>query len=582
MRKKFKLFFLFLAVLTMVFVLSPSVLEASGDGKLIEKYEELMNQKKQEKIEETDRVPTAIPPDSYEIDDDMGQAMSIDVNGASQSHNFHDESDIDWIKFPATAGDVISIETFDLGGSGDTAITLYNALGEEIEYNDDKYMLVSWQGDWDFSSRIIYVVNITGTYYVKIEPWSSWNTGYGSEYKVKVETVTLRTLTVNIKDEDTSSFIESPCEVILVEKIGSGFYLPSPNGWDWEDFCGYHFTDTGGTPFTVLDGGEYYIYVNYQGNDWLGNEYADEFYNNKADSSLADKITITGDTTIDILLGEGYFIKGYVKKESGEVLLNAWCDLFDAGGFYIGWWYTSKYDPQPGQFSFHILPSNYRLSADRAGYYWQFYDNKSMYETADVISVTNSDVNVDVILAPNPDFTDVPPSHWAYDYIEQIYDYGIVSGYGDGTYGPSNPLKRSQFTKIIVESMLSWGIIDSIDTYEPGTFSDVSSSYWAADYIMTAYNHGVVSGKGDGRFDPTGLARRSHIVKMVIEAFDILIIPYEPGTFSDVSPSYWAADYIMTAKENEIVSGYTEDNTFRPENNATRAQIAKVICNVLD
>jgi len=178
-------------------------------------------------------------------------------------------------------------------------------------------------------------------------------------------------------------------------------------------------------------------------------------------------------------------------------------------------------------------------------------------------------------------FLDVPSTHWAHDYIWFLAFNGIVSGYGDGTYGPENPLKRSQFTKIIVESMLNQGIISSIDDYIPGTFPDVDSSHWAADYIMTAFNNGVISEKGDGTFDPEGLARRSHIVKMVIEAFDIPIISYIPGTFTDVSSSYWAADYIMTAKENEIVSGYTEDNTFRPENNATRAQIAKIIYNSL-
>jgi len=577
MRKKFKLFFVFLAVLAVVFTLSPGVLEASGDRKLIEKYEELKKQKRQERVKETDRVPTAISADSYEPDDTMGEASTITVDGDFQSHNFHNESDIDWIKFSATAGDVISIETFDLGEYGDTVITLYNALEEEIEYNDDKYACVSWIWNCNLivSSRIIYEVEASGDYYVKIEPWSDWYTGDGSEYKVKVENVTLRNLTVNIKDENTGNFIESWCGVSLAEKKEFAFYEPYFPG-----FYGYKSTSDGIAEFKVIDGEQYYLYVNYLGDDYLGNEYASEFYNNRADSSLADTIVLSSDTSVDILLGEGYFIKGYVKKGSGEVLFSANLELYDLGGFYRSWWYTSRNDTPPGEFSFHILPSGYRLVAWRAGYYSQFYDNKSSYETADVINVTSSDVNIDVILSPNPLFTDVSPSHWAYDFIEQIKYYGIVSGYGDGTYGPENNLKRSQFTKIIVESMLKWEIIDSIDTYVPGTFTDVDSSYWAADYIMTAYNHGVVSGKGDGTFDPEGLARRSHIVKMVVEAFNIPIVPYVPGTFTDVDSSYWAADYIMTAKENDIISGYIEDNTFRPENNATRAQIAKIIYNV--
>jgi hypothetical protein len=48
-------------------------------------------------------------------------------------------------------------------------------------------------------------------------------------------------------------------------------------------------------------------------------------------------------------------------------------------------------------------------------------------------------------------------------------------------------------------------------------------------------------------------------------------------TFTDVPPGSAFYEYIETAVCHGIISGYA-DNTFRPNNNAIRAQIAKIVC----
>ena len=46
-------------------------------------------------------------------------------------------------------------------------------------------------------------------------------------------------------------------------------------------------------------------------------------------------------------------------------------------------------------------------------------------------------------------FSDVKKSHWAHDYVENLKGQNIVGGYPDGTFRPSNLLKRSHAAKMI-------------------------------------------------------------------------------------------------------------------------------------
>ncbi len=53
----------------------------------------------------------------------------------------------------------------------------------------------------------------------------------------------------------------------------------------------------------------------------------------------------------------------------------------------------------------------------------------------------------------NPSFTDVPPSYWAYAYVETAVSWRVISGYGDGRFGPDDPSTRAQLSRIIYKSM---------------------------------------------------------------------------------------------------------------------------------
>jgi hypothetical protein len=109
-------------------------------------------------------------------------------------------------------------------------------------------------------------------------------------------------------------------------------------------------------------------------------------------------------------------------------------------------------------------------------------------------------------------FSDVPPSHPFYCYIETAFAHGIISGYSDGTFRPFNNVTRGQLSKIVV---LAEGWANSCTTQH---FSDVPPSHPFFCYVETAFAHGIISGYADGTFRPENSATRGQISKIVYQA----------------------------------------------------------------
>lgn len=107
-------------------------------------------------------------------------------------------------------------------------------------------------------------------------------------------------------------------------------------------------------------------------------------------------------------------------------------------------------------------------------------------------------------------FSDVPPDHWAYPFITTLARRGVVSGYGDGTYGPEDVVTRGQLSKLVV---LTAGL--PLATDGGPHFSDVPVGDPFYPYIETLLHHGIVRGHGDGAFRPAEAATRGQAAIML-------------------------------------------------------------------
>ncbi len=115
-----------------------------------------------------------------------------------------------------------------------------------------------------------------------------------------------------------------------------------------------------------------------------------------------------------------------------------------------------------------------------------------------------------------PTFPDVPPSYWAYQYIESAHAAGIISGYADGYFRPDYPVTRAQ-ASVMIQNIKQYTV------YSPPnpTFSDVPPDYFAYSAIETLNHAMVVKGYGDGTFRPYLDIRRDELCGITYKAIQI-------------------------------------------------------------
>ena len=115
------------------------------------------------------------------------------------------------------------------------------------------------------------------------------------------------------------------------------------------------------------------------------------------------------------------------------------------------------------------------------------------------------------------DFTDVPASHWATGYINAASQNGLIKGYGDGNFGPEDPVKYEEAVTMLIRAL----------GYEPLA---VSKGGYPQGYITVASQYGLLAGvtgtQGAG-------APRAVVAVMTYNALDIPVVE-QTGFGTDV------------------------------------------------
>ncbi|WP_079478029.1 N-acetylmuramoyl-L-alanine amidase [Halobacillus salinus] len=107
------------------------------------------------------------------------------------------------------------------------------------------------------------------------------------------------------------------------------------------------------------------------------------------------------------------------------------------------------------------------------------------------------------------------------------------------------------------------------------SLSDVPDAY--ADEVEYLIDQGIVTGYTDNTFKPKNKVTRKEAATMIGKALD-LNGTKRSTSFPDVSKSLYASGYIQSAYEKGVISGYP-DNTYKPDNNMTRGEMAYLIVN---
>ena len=174
-------------------------------------------------------------------------------------------------------------------------------------------------------------------------------------------------------------------------------------------------------------------------------------------------------------------------------------------------------------------------------------------------------------------FPDVPVDAWYAEPVRYLARVGIIGGKEDGKFHPEAQITRAEFLKLL--AMASGK--DLTSQRLGGSFSDVPENAWYTKYVYWGVREKIINGVGDGCFAPDSPITRQQIAVILWRynknALGKIMPRYQKTYFKDASAvSSWAKKEVEAVEGAGIIRGYS-DRTFRPQNNASRAEAAQIL-----
>lgn len=198
-------------------------------------------------------------------------------------------------------------------------------------------------------------------------------------------------------------------------------------------------------------------------------------------------------------------------------------------------------------------------------------------------TTTTQRTTTTTVPAPPVTFTDVDPaSPYAAD-IATLYEQGVVSGFGDGSFGPDRPVTRQQFAKMIVLAlgyevlpMTPCGFRDVDDQLDP------NDPRYPAAYIAACADAGITLGKTADTFGPYEFISRAQLATMVARA---AAVPACPPGYETLFARFDTTHYPWAARADaagllEGLPGMGASYDFWE--NATRAEVCVLLANLME
>lgn len=162
-------------------------------------------------------------------------------------------------------------------------------------------------------------------------------------------------------------------------------------------------------------------------------------------------------------------------------------------------------------------------------------------------------------------------NHWAKDPVDRWSGYGVIQGY-ENLFRPNDSITRGEVAVILDRVMAYWEKAEN-------TFSDLDTNFYT-DAILRANAAGVMQGDGDNIYPKDPISREEAAV-MIGRALGVKEST-TASTFSDNSAvSSWAAGFISAMQQKGYIQGDGENTQFRPKDNITRAELVKMLDNIV-
>lgn len=166
------------------------------------------------------------------------------------------------------------------------------------------------------------------------------------------------------------------------------------------------------------------------------------------------------------------------------------------------------------------------------------------------------------------------PDAWAKAEVEEAIAAGLVPASLQSGY--KQKITRADFAKIIIKllEVQTGQTIDEILADNEVSLSDNPFTDTSVKEVIAANLMGIVNGKGNGKFDPSGSITRQEAAVMLTNTAEVLgydVLTDASKFADDSSIASWAKTSVDFVSMFEIMNG-TGNNTFSPKGTYTRQQ----------
>ena len=116
------------------------------------------------------------------------------------------------------------------------------------------------------------------------------------------------------------------------------------------------------------------------------------------------------------------------------------------------------------------------------------------------------------LVSTSLEYDDVKPEDWYGEAVRWADDAGVVTGYGNGKFGPNDPITREQMAAMLWRYAGSPKVDGSLSSFVDGA----QTSSWAQPAMIWAVEQGLMTGVGNDRLEPRGQATRAQAATILM------------------------------------------------------------------
>lgn len=174
--------------------------------------------------------------------------------------------------------------------------------------------------------------------------------------------------------------------------------------------------------------------------------------------------------------------------------------------------------------------------------------------------------------------------HWAYDYIEDAAQLGLMEGY-QNLFRPDASMTRCEFVTAL------WRAMGKPAASKAATFTDLDQN-WYLVAVAWAQENNIIQGTGGTKFEPYWPISREQVAVILHRlagtptGMEMMLSGTYDNLFQDSGKLHsWAKSGVYWAVYQEVYCGTTSPNvgtSLAPTSDTTRAQIAVMLVRYLN